>query len=74
MMGEAREGGGLNMGTDGEVANALVCKTSIHGFKSHSVLQLINNVASHFVQIKVGMCGKMWVQFTSRNTSREKLT
>jgi hypothetical protein len=25
--------------TDGEVANALVCKTSIHGFKSHSVLQ-----------------------------------
>jgi hypothetical protein len=27
------------MGTDGEVANALVCKTSIHGFKSHSVLQ-----------------------------------
>ena len=27
-------------GTDGEVANALVCKTSIHGFKSHSVLQL----------------------------------
>jgi hypothetical protein len=26
------------MGTDGEVANALVCKTSIHGFKSHSVL------------------------------------
>lgn len=26
-------------GTDGEVANALVCKTSIHGFKSHSVLQ-----------------------------------
>jgi hypothetical protein len=28
-----------NKGTDGEVANALVCKTSIHGFKSHSVLQ-----------------------------------
>jgi hypothetical protein len=27
------------LGTDGEVANALVCKTSIHGFKSHSVLQ-----------------------------------
>ena len=27
------------MSTDGEVANALVCKTSIHGFKSHSVLQ-----------------------------------
>jgi hypothetical protein len=27
-------------GTDGEVANALVCKTSIHGFKSHSVLQI----------------------------------
>jgi hypothetical protein len=39
MMGVAREDGGLHMGTDGEVANALVCKTSIHGFKSHSVLQ-----------------------------------
>ncbi len=24
--------------TDGEVANAPVCKTGIHGFKSHSVL------------------------------------
>ena len=31
--------------TDGEVANALVCKTSIHGFKSHSVLHKINNLA-----------------------------
>jgi hypothetical protein len=29
-------------GTGGEVANALVCKTSIHGFKSHPVLQKIN--------------------------------
>jgi hypothetical protein len=28
------------MGTGGEVANALVCKTSIHGFNSHPVLQL----------------------------------
>jgi hypothetical protein len=27
------------MGTGGEVANALVCKTSIHGFNSHPVLQ-----------------------------------
>ena len=27
------------MSTGGEVANALVCKTSIHGFNSHSVLQ-----------------------------------
>lgn len=25
--------------TDGEEANAPVCKTGIHGFKSHSVLQ-----------------------------------
>ncbi len=33
------------MSTDGEVANALVCKTSIHGFKSHSVLH-------HFMQLK----------------------
>ena len=31
------------MGTDGEVANALVCKTSIHGFKSHSVLQIYSS-------------------------------
>ena len=29
------------MSTDGEVVNALVCKTSTHGFKSHSVLQKI---------------------------------
>ena len=28
------------MSTGGEVANALVCKTSIHGFNSHPVLQL----------------------------------
>ena len=27
------------MGTGGEVANALVCKTSIHGFDSRPVLQ-----------------------------------
>jgi hypothetical protein len=27
------------MSIGGEVANALVCKTSIHGFKSHPVLQ-----------------------------------
>jgi hypothetical protein len=32
------------MGTGGEVANALVCKTSIHGFKSHSVLQYFSNL------------------------------
>jgi hypothetical protein len=31
-------------GTDGEVANALVCKTSIHGFKSHSVLHKFNRL------------------------------
>jgi hypothetical protein len=31
-------------GTGGEVANALVCKTSIHGFKSHSVLHNFNNL------------------------------
>jgi hypothetical protein len=37
----ARKSGDVKqcMSTDGEVANALVCKTSIHGFKSHSVLQ-----------------------------------
>ena len=32
------------MSTDGEVVNALVCKTSIHGFKSHSVLHKFNNL------------------------------
>jgi hypothetical protein len=36
----ARHAEGRLMSTDGEVANALVCKTSIHGFKSHSVLQI----------------------------------
>ncbi|MCU1320215.1 MAG: hypothetical protein JWP98_1733 [Edaphobacter sp.] len=30
------------MSTDGEVANALVCKTSIRGFNSLSVLQSLN--------------------------------
>ena len=30
------------MGTDGEVANAADCKSVIHGFKSHSVLQIFN--------------------------------
>ncbi len=31
-----------NMSTGGEVANALVCKTSIHGFNSHPVLHHFN--------------------------------
>ncbi len=31
------------MSTGGEVANALVCKTSIRGFNSRPVLQLANN-------------------------------
>ena len=34
-------------GTDGEVANALVCKTSIHGFKSHSVLHNTLKAVAH---------------------------
>ncbi len=34
----------FKMSTGGEVANALVCKTSIHGFKSHSVLHNFNNL------------------------------
>ncbi len=43
-------------GTDGEVANALVCKTSIRGFDSRSVLHKINNKAA---QAKGGfvVCG-----------------
>jgi hypothetical protein len=32
--------------TDGEVANALVCKISIRGFDSRSVLQRFSNLAS----------------------------
>jgi hypothetical protein len=36
------------MSTDGEVANALVCKTSIHGFKSHSVLHNFQRHTDHF--------------------------
>ncbi len=35
------------MSTGGEVANALVCKTSIHGFKSHPVLHRINDIRRH---------------------------
>ena len=31
------------MSTGGEVANALVCKTSIRGFNSLPVLQIINS-------------------------------
>ncbi|SRR6266702_2743522 len=31
---------GLHTSTDGEVANAAACKAVIHGFKSHSVLQM----------------------------------
>jgi hypothetical protein len=34
--------------TGGEVANALVCKTSIHGFKSHPVLQLYQQLRAWF--------------------------
>ena len=44
------------MSTDGEVANALVCKTSIHGFKSHSVLQLFERrglISSSLINLKV---------------------
>ncbi len=32
------------MGTGGEVANALVCKTSIRGFNSRPVLQYFNDL------------------------------
>ena len=34
------DGTGGKMSTGGEVANALVCKTSIRGFNSRPVLQL----------------------------------
>jgi hypothetical protein len=41
-----------DMSTGGEVANALVCKTSIHGFKSHPVLQLVHlRVAQVFLPL-----------------------
>ena len=39
--------------TDGEVANALVCKTSIHGFKSHSVLQYKHALPTSFYRVHV---------------------
>ncbi len=35
------------MSTGGEVANALVCKTSIHGFKSHPVLHTHQPITGH---------------------------
>ncbi len=34
------------MSTGGEVANALVCKTSIRGFNSRSVLHKFNDLRS----------------------------
>jgi hypothetical protein len=40
------------MGAGGEVANALVCKTSIHGFKSHPVLQLSQQLRERFINVK----------------------
>jgi hypothetical protein len=45
------------MGTGGEVANALVCKTSIHGFDPHPVLQIINNLATD-EQATFVVCGR----------------
>ena len=48
------------MGTDGEVANALVCKTSIHGFKSHSVLQNLCNLEAARFWAALLMQGKVW--------------
>ena len=37
---KSRRFGAANKSTDGEVANALVCKISIRGFNSRSVLQI----------------------------------
>ena len=39
------------MSTGGEVANALVCKTSIHGFKSHPVLHKVLALHPHYNSI-----------------------
>ena len=45
------------MGTGGEVANALVCKTSIRGFDPHPVLHKFNklkkikDLSFHFLMI-----------------------
>jgi hypothetical protein len=36
------------MSTGGEVANALVCKTSIRGFNSHPVLHKIHHLHDGF--------------------------
>ncbi len=42
------------MSTDGEVANAAACKAVIHGFKSHSVLQV--SLLGNQREIYRGMC------------------
>src|ERR1700679_2520396 len=52
------------MGTGGEVANALVCKTSIHGFNSHPVLQRINKLRKS-IDAKNRVWGKLWGHFFS---------
>jgi hypothetical protein len=39
-----------SISTDGEVANALVCKTSTHGFDSRSVLQQNKRVIGIFAR------------------------
>jgi hypothetical protein len=39
-----REDAGGRMSTGGEVANALVCKTSIRGFNSRPVLHTIDSL------------------------------
>ncbi len=56
------------MSTDGEVANALVCKTSIHGFKSHSVLQS-NDMAWMVCAGNAAICEpSRWRRFHSLQT------
>ena len=44
------------MSTGGEVANALVCKTSIRGFNSRPVLQYVNK-PSHLTLVQLSLQG-----------------
>jgi hypothetical protein len=65
VLDEAQAAG--NMSTGGEVANALVCKTSIHGFKSHSVLHKFNSLRKSYVRFQ--QAGPVWGLLFQRKSS-----
>jgi hypothetical protein len=52
----------VDKSTGGEVANALVCKTSIHGFKSHPVLQIASQPILRVMKASQRVqCNSIWL-------------